>query len=354
MTFDRDSAKKLDPKVAQKMLLMGGLPFDILAGILLIAGIVLLILKYTVLGAVVLVLALVAAFFGIKNIIMSKEKKERYLTSKLVAEAIKKEKENGNALTGKEIIKIKFEYDPIFHDKVVAKVHKKADNEYDRKIKACENKIKKLQSDRADEIKKLAEARWENVVKDKLSYNSTEGKVLINQNVYWFSSIKGAELYKEDSYRVETTENSKSKKNASLGGAVVGGVVAGPIGAIVGGSTLGKTTTTGASSSVSIPTCNHVGVIVDLDGFKNEIVLLDHTVDQSSDKYKTAIKNSEIIISKLHYLSTVPVPETFLKVEEEQSVVAYDEQILDAHRELDAAKADVPTYAIPEKYLSDK
>ena len=68
MTFDRDSAKKLDKKVARKMLFMGGLQLDVIAGILLVASIVLFILKLTVFAVITLVLALVCAFFGLKNL----------------------------------------------------------------------------------------------------------------------------------------------------------------------------------------------------------------------------------------------------------------------------------------------
>ncbi len=315
MTFDRDSAKKLDPKVARKMLFMGGLPLDIIAGILLIASIVLFILKMTVIAVIVLAVALVAAFFGLKNLIMSREKKERFLTSKLVGEAIKAQKANGNALSRKEIVKIKFEYDPIFHDKVVAKVHKKADNEYDRKIKNCENKIKSLQNDREKEIKRLAEARWDYVGDEKLAFNMTEGKVTFNKETRLFSDIGKVETVKEDSYRVEAVKKD------------------------------------GEETSTEVPTCNHIGVLVDVNGKGEEIVLLAETVDQSSGKYKKAMKNAEDIIAKLVFLSTVPVPESFLAVENEKSVLEYDKQIVDAEGELEEAKADIPTYAIPEKYL---
>ena len=318
MTFDRDAAKKLDKKTATKMLLMGGLPFDVLAGVLLIAGIVLLILDFTPVAVALFVLALVCAFFGIKNIIMSRDKKERYLTSKLVSEAIKAEKEKGATLTRKDIVKIKFEHDPIFHDKGVANVHKKADNEYDRKIKACENKIRGLQNDRTNEIKKLAEARWDSVGDEKLSFNMTEGKVLINKEKYVFSEIGKVETVKEDSYRVEAV-----KKDNEV-------------------------------TSKEVPTCNHIGVMVEIGGVNKEIVTLSETVDADSGKYKKAMKNAEEIAAKLLFLSTVAVPESFLKVEEEKSVKELDSQIEIANNELEEAKADVPTYAIPEKYLSDK
>lgn len=136
-----------------------------------------------------------------------------------------------------------------------------------------------------------------------------------------------------------------------MGGAVAGGLLLGPVGAVVGGSALGKTTSKGNSVSNSIPTCNHIGVIIDIDGFKSEVILLNHTVDQSSEQYTNALQNAEAIVSKLHYLATQPVPKIFKKVEEEASVLEIGKQIAKAQEELEKVKADKPTYDIPDKYL---
>ena len=315
MTFDRDAAKKLDKKEAFKMLFMSGLALDIIAVILAIAGAVLYFLNLTVYAVAALVFALFFLVLGLKKLFMSKENKEKFITSKLVSAAIKAEKENGVALTRKDIVKIKFEYDPIFRDKVIAKVHKKADNEYDRKIKNCENKIKTLENNREKEIKKLGDARWDYVGDEKLAFNMTEGKVDFNAKIRLFNDIGKVETIKEDSYRVEVVKKD------------------------------------GAETSEEVPTCNHIGVLVNVCGCDEEIVLLAETVDVASGKYKKAIKNAEEITSKLVFLSTVPVPESFLKVEDEKSVLEFDKQIEAAKEELEEAKADIPTYAIPEKYL---
>ena len=179
----------------------------------------------------------------------------------------------------------------------------------------------------------------------------TEGKLLLNGTTVLFSSIKGAAANINESYRVVTHEEGKSRKHASVGGAVVGGLMFGAVGAIVGGTALGKTTHNSNTNTNNIPTANHLGVIVDIDGFKSEIVLLNETVDQDSGEFRDAIKKAQTIITKLQYLSTVPVPQSFLKVEEERSVVELKGKIIEAHKELEAAKANVPTYEIPAKYL---
>lgn len=288
---------------------------------------------------------------GIKGWFLRGERRQELLTSKLVEKAIKDQKKEGKKLSKEDIDKIKFQYDPIFKQKVIEKVHRDCDKEYNQKIKKCENDIKSIEKEKENEIKKIEDSRWENIVNKNLRYNMTEGKVDMNNSQFLFSSIKGAAVNIHESYRVETVENGKSKKHGSVGGALVGGLMFGAVGAVVGGSALGKTTHKGTSNSTNIPTANHVGVIVDVDGFKSEVVLLDHTVDQSSNVFRDAVKNAQEIITKLQYLSTVPVPETFLKVEEEASVLELHNKLITAHDALEVAKADIPKYEIPSRYL---
>lgn len=353
MKFDKESVENLDAKLERKILLKGRLVFNIISFIFVILGLISLMGGAGEAGLVIFIPALVLLILGIKNLFLKGEKRERYLTSKLVATAIKEEKKNGKALSKEEIEKIKFEYDPIFHDKIISRVHKVQDKKYANNVKIAENNVKKLIKERINEINRINKKRWQSVGNGNLMYNLVEGKININKTIHLFSSIKGAEVNKEDSYRVVTTENGKSKKHASLGGAVAGGLLFGAVGAIVGGTALGKTTSKGESISNSIPTCNHIGVIVDIDGFKSEVILLNHTVNQSSLVYKIALQEAQEIVSKLHFLATQPVPKTFTKVEDEQSVLDIGKSIAEAQKELERVKANKPTYEIPEKYLNN-
>lgn len=289
---------------------------------------------------------------GIRGCFLKGEKREELLASKLVEQEIKNRKKLGENITKEDIDKIKFEYDPIFKKKVIEKVHKDCDREYNANIKKCEDNINNLERAKANEIKRIEESRWEKIVDKNLQYNMTEGKLLLNGTCVLFSSIKGAVANINESYRVETKESGKSKKHASVGGAVAGGLMFGAVGAIVGGSALGKTTYQGNSSTINIPTANHLGVIIDIDGFKSEIVLLNQTVDQDSNAFRNAIKNAQTIISMLQYLSTVPVPDNFLKVEEERSVIDLKNRILVAYDELKTAKENIPKYEIPQRYVT--
>ena len=235
-------------------------------------------------------------------------------------------------------------------EKVSNKVHKERDREYSNNVASAENRLKLLERAKQNEIDRLENSRWQNCGVNGFSYNLIEGKIKIGNSTYLFSEIKGAEIVKEDSFRMITTQTAKSKKHMSLGKAVVGGALLGPLGAVAG-STMGKTTTTGKAVSNSIPTCNHIGVKVDINGFSSEIVVLSTTIDQSNALYNNSLNKAQTIVDKLRELASTPVPKSFKKVEEEDSVLSYDSQIEEAEKELEKAKNNKPNYDIPESYL---
>ena len=362
MTFDRNAVKKLSKKEENRILLKSGTLFYIIGAIISVLGLLMLMCNFGLGSLAVIIPGIFITLIGFKNLLLKNEKREKFLTSKLLGKAIKLEKQNGNKLSKEEVKKINFKYDPIFHDKVMMHIHKTEDNKYFKNIKNAEDKIKFLKNARKNEIQKFSNNRWQTAGGKNLEYNLVEGKIRINQTEHLFSAIRAAEVNKQDSYRIITTdkvitkEKGKSKKHISVGKALVGGILFNVPGAIVGAA-MGKRTTkkelvtNGTSVSNSIPTCNHIGVVIDINGFKSEVILLNHTVDQSSSYYKTSLQYAEEIVSKLHFLATQPVPENFKKVEEEISVLEYDRKIVSAQEELKKIKANKPTYDIPQKYL---
>lgn len=242
-------------------------------------------------------------------------------------------------------------------DKVSNKIHKDRDKTYNTNVKNAQNKLKQLEQAKTNEINRIASSRWQSIG-NNFSYNMTEGKININEQVYIFSDIKGAEIKSNEGFRTVTNttgkNNQKSKKHASLGGAVAGGLILGPVGAVVGGSALGKTTTKGKNNQITtsndIPVCYHIGVSVNVNGFNTEIILLSKTVDQSSSVYSKTLNNAQQIVDTLRNLSSTPVPKKWLKVEEEQSVLDFDSQIKQATEELQVIVSDKPNYDIPESY----
>ena len=208
--------------------------------------------------------------------------------------------------------KIRFENDPKYREKVIAKVHKEQDALYNKRIKQAENERDSLVVARTQEINRIVNDRWENIANGKLMVNRTEGKIRISNSESLFSSIRGASVNMQPGVRVVTTEQSKSKKHTSIGGAIVGGALLGPVGAVAGGVGLGKTKTHGTASSNQIQTCLHLGVMVDIDGFVSEVVLISGQVDQSSKEFLNAQSQAQKIISLLGSLSKTPVPSSFI------------------------------------------
>lgn len=248
-------------------------------------------------------------------------------------------------------------------EKVNNKVHKERDREYNIKIKNAQNNLNKLKSSREMEIQRINSSRWQTIGNYRFAFNMTEGKVKINGETYSFSDIKGAEIVTKDSVRTITnttsTTTGKSKKHASLGGALAGAIVTYPvsarIGALVGGTTLGKKTkkeqTNTVTNSNEIPTCYHIAVSVNLNGFNTEITLLSRTVDQTNPIYNNIMNNAQLIVDKLRKLSQTPVPNTFTHPEEEQIVLNIDREIEKAKEQLQVIINDKPNYEIPERYL---
>lgn len=248
----------------------------------------------------------------------------------------------------------KFVNDPKYRSKVIAKIHKNSDNAYNKRIKKIEHERDALSKKRTREIMRIANDRWESLAGGSIGVNQTEGKIQINNTTVLFSSIRGAEMNMMTGCRVVTRESSKtkSKKHASLGGAVAGGMLFGPLGAAVGAVGLGEMDgkTTGTTVSDQIPTCTHLGVMVNIDGFMSEVVLLSNQVDQTSAAFINARNEAQSIIAQLGKLAKMPVPAHFLQPEEEQSVKEIEAQIAAKQSELQIAINDRPTYDIPAMY----
>lgn len=248
----------------------------------------------------------------------------------------------------------KFVNDPKYRSKVIAKIHKNSDNAYNKRIKKIEHERDALSKKRTREITRIANDRWESLAGGAIGVNRTEGKIQINNTTVLFSSIRGAEMNMMTGCRVVTRESSKtkSKKHASLGGAVAGGMLFGPLGAAVGAVGLGEMDgkTTGTTVSDQIPTCTHLGVMVNIDGFMSEVVLLSNQVDQTSAAFINASNEAQSIIAQLGKLAKMPVPSHFLQPEEEQSVKEIEAQIAAKQSELQIAINNRPTYDIPAMY----
>ena len=245
----------------------------------------------------------------------------------------------------------KFVNDPEYRVRVIEKAHQKADKQYERRIKSLRNEKDDLISDRKRTISKIEKQRWESFADGKLLINTTEYKVKINGGEFRFSDILGAEPLLQGTYRVVTESDGKAKKHASLGGALGGAILTGnAFGALVGGVSLGKTTMSGTSVQDSIPVYSRIGVRVNINGIISEITLLSKQVEQSSKECQEALRDSQTILTKLAEISSIPVSDTYLKVEEEPIVLGYDKLIVDKEKEIEAAIMDTPVYEIPAMY----
>lgn len=248
----------------------------------------------------------------------------------------------------------KFVYNPKYRERVLVKNKSDADKKYQNDISSAKEEKKRLFIYRQREIERIEDSRWEKYANGNLKINFIEGTVLINNNKALFSSIKNAEINIQEGFRTVTTENSTAKKKPSVSGAVVGGLVGGKVGAAIGSAALNKTKTTSKSYTNAIPTCSHIGVVIDVDGFKQEVAIIHKQVDQSSREYELAYNEAQKIIMKLREVSQTPVPESFVPAEESESVKDIDRKIGLANEQLERAINNKPQYNIPTIYRTSE
>lgn len=248
----------------------------------------------------------------------------------------------------------RFVYDSKYREKTLEKIKKDCEKNHQKEIKHAQAEKDKIIRFREEEIKRLENERLDVLVKDQLAINETEGKVTINGSDVLFSDIKGAELNVQLGAKSFTSTHGKSKKSASIGGAIAGGLIGGKSGAVVGGSVLGKTKNNSYSSTSSIPTCLHLGILIDVDGFQQEVILVKNEIRQSSRAYTDASNNAQNIIMRLREVSKKPVPETYTPVDQLQEIKDIERKIQEADENLQKIINTKPEYKIPQMYRTKK
>lgn len=305
MDYNQDDiVKNMSQSEKQKELLKMGYIYYIQAGISLLFFIICYALKKKFRSCIFLVFAIVFVIFGLEYLFSSDEKKEEFLISKLVNDKISAYKKTGKVLSQDDIASIRFSYDPIYKKKVIEEIHREVDEEHDLKVQNAEKEVSDLIERRKETLAFIKDQRWE-VYDNNLSYNYEEGKVLLFGQIMFFSDITGAELKEDLEKRLFTT------------------------------------------------VCKHLGVVVDLNGFKREIIYLNEETDKSNKEYINAYRKANDMLNMLTLLARTPVPDEYLPPEEDQRIKELDEQINQARVNLDVIKSTVPVYEIPQKYLKE-
>jgi hypothetical protein len=244
----------------------------------------------------------------------------------------------------------KFVSNPRFREKTVERLYKDEDRAYERRIKDLQKEKQNLEKDREDEVQRLVNARWQEVVKDKVYANFIEGKVNINGKTVFFSSIKDAALNMRQSFRTETDGSTTTRQRPNRWAEAGGRIRYGETGGLVSRVGLAKSKTKIDVDTEEVAQCYHLGVNVSIDGIVSEVILLNKQVDQDSRKFNNAYNQAQRLIAELGRLANTPVPASYPLIENEPSVVNYTKSIEAKTHEIEMAINDKPKYEIPKEY----
>ena len=229
--------------------------------------------------------------------------------------------------------RFKYENNLKYRERVNKKIRRRTDKQYDKKLKKLQFEEKSLSEARLKVIKKLQEARWKPLYKKNIIVNRTEGKIRINGTDYLFENIGNTRLIANISNSTVTSGRVKTKFKPSIGGALAGGSMYGVAGAAAGGVLFGKEKTRDTRRTATVTNCTYVGVEVIMYGKPVNISIFTGATGLESKIYSEALVKAQVIMSQLAGLAATPMPESYLRVDEEPDVVALDKVIKLKHME---------------------
>ncbi len=350
MEIDQNAVDTLSESKKKSIVFRSKLAFLIAAAVLIAAGILIFVLKLSVAAAVaLLVLGAVCAvplFLPVKE-----EKKQKLYASYISRQKIGEAEKNGSFASKDERDRVRFESDPMFHDKVIRSVKAKADGDYRSRVHEAESRVKELNRKRSYQLSFLEDQRWNKEIHKKFAVNMTEGKIRINSSAEaLFSQIRGFDLNLQTYKKTEGKADLKGKRHLSAGGAALGGLVGGGAGAVVGALGMGKKSYKGVLTLTTTTVCSHLGVYISIDGELHEIVLLSSDKECGSSDYQKAANTALAILDELQVLCKTPVPDFVPSLEDDESIRALDAKIASAEEALEREKDRRPVYQLPEKY----
>lgn len=107
----------------------------------------------------------------------------------------------------------------------------------------------------------------------------------------------------------------------------------GVAGAAAGGVLFGKEKTRDTRRTATVTNCTYVGVEVIMYGKPVNISIFTGATGLESKIYSEALVKAQVIMSQLAGLAATPMPESYLRVDEEPDVVALDKVIKLKHME---------------------
>ncbi len=365
--FDPGKINRLNLAQRHRILLEGRELFVVFAVIIFTLGLMIMLGGEGVWGMWFIVLALILIVMSCSRILfMRSEKQDRFIMSSLVEKAMRRsERQTGHVFSEAERDKIRFKYDPIFHDQITAHSYKHIKTHHRQKIAQLRQQLATLERERAAELARLEHIRWQNAGSRDLCYSLKDGQIRLNQTIICaFSEIEHAEvIFMIDQREVKRVSGravrqrcdkfkdaAETKLHQQL--AKHGRDHSAEIEEILPELPPDARQPAELVEHHPVVTCSRIGVQVRFkDRTTTAIILVPGSVDWKSAKCQKAYRLAQRLVRELELLAATPMPELIIPVNEEPSVLEYDRRIQKVRAKLERTTTHPPQAEIPERYL---
>lgn len=368
--FDSDIINRLTTSRKRRILLEGREIFVVFAIVIFTLGLMIMLGGEGLWGMWFIILALVLFIASASRILfMNSAKQDRFIMASLVEKSIRRtERKTGKVFSEAERDKIRFKYDPIFHDQITAHSCKHLQSRHRQKIIHLRQELKFLERERGFELEKLKRLRWQNTGTRDLYYSLEEGKVRINQNIVCdFSELKRAVLVLNTNQRyAKRVSGSAVKQRCRIARNKAKTKIDQQVGKhiksqnpgveeILPESTAIPIAKTELMTKYPVSICGQLGVKIEFqDNTSTVVMLLPNTVDWRNKKCQKAYRLARQIENELQLLINTPQPSKALSVEQSSIIKDYDRKIKRIRKRLRAAETEIPQPEIPSRYLYDQ
>ncbi len=366
--FDPGELNRLTQSQRRHILLEGREIFVVFAAIIFTLGLMIILGGEGVYGMWFILLAMIIIILSSSRILfMSSAKQDNFILASLVQKAIRRtERKTGQVFSEAERDRIRFRYDPLFHQQIIEHSCKHVKQTHDEKIARLTKSLTQLQRERSQELERLRQTRWRSAGSPDLIYSLKDGQIRLNKTIICnFAEIQRVyltyDLGERYTLRIDWTatkehlnqffQRSKSLLDDQLSKRIQKNA---QIEEILPDQSTENIVPCECPIIRKIPviTCGNLSVRIKFnDHTETAIVVLPNCVDWASKKCHKSYQLATHLEQALQLLSKTPMPVEKMDLDNELTIQEYDQQISDLQAKLHEAENSPPQPEIPERYL---